>query len=632
MLNMITITQVADSLDWPGDTDELPTITIQCAGRGFAEYQAVVESEDTFLEEDDDDDDQEDGEDGAGDGEDTNDEVPAIDLFELSETQLAALNYYEVLQLPYKATLTPDDVKKAYRKASLKYHPDKSGRNEEDDPVFLKVKAAFETLSTQKQAYDSTEMPFDESLPDPQFVTDFYKEYSDVFERNLHFDARILEQHQRRHQNKHGHKKHNKNKRRKSKHQDADDMEPPKLGDESTPIDEVHRFYDYWTHFSTWRDFTIQAAQELETQDHLEQAESRFEKRWYQKEIDKRAKKLKQQEQSRITNLVETAMANDPRLIAENKRLILEKKLRQEQREQEALEKKRLEQEAILQEQQREAEEKERKAQEKLEREKEKKQLRKTKQVFRKHVEDALAKDGKEHGKQSVEDDVELICSELDRDALIKMNQQFKAQSTNPTAILDSVTKRAQEVRKANQEIAESASAAATETATKTKTAPTTSKQNKVPFTKEELSVLAKAVKKYPPGGANRWDQITLYINNVCRPEIPRTKEACIETYNQVAKSGRSNASSATSNGQNAAASASKPAPTSTSDATDTNEDADTWTEEQDKQLQAGLAKFPASMDKNERWTSIAKSVPGKTKKQCVQRFKAIRDAIKNKK
>jgi DnaJ family protein C protein 2 len=36
-------------------------------------------------------------------------------------------------------------------------------------------------------------------------------------------------------------------------------------------------------------------------------------------------------------------------------------------------------------------------------------------------------------------------------------------------------------------------------------------------------------------------------------------------------------------------------------------------------------------MDKNERWASIAKGVDGKSKKECVERFKAIRAAIKNK-
>jgi DnaJ family protein C protein 2 len=36
-------------------------------------------------------------------------------------------------------------------------------------------------------------------------------------------------------------------------------------------------------------------------------------------------------------------------------------------------------------------------------------------------------------------------------------------------------------------------------------------------------------------------------------------------------------------------------------------------------------------MDKNERWKAIAKGVPGKTKKDCVERFKAIREAVRQK-
>ena len=46
----------------------------------------------------------------------------------------------------------------------------------------------------------------------------------------------------------------------------------------------------------------------------------------------------------------------------------------------------------------------------------------------------------------------------------------------------------------------------------------------------EELSTLAKGVKKYFPAGGNRWDRITNYINVVCRLDNPRTKEECIES------------------------------------------------------------------------------------------------------
>ena len=55
------------------------------------------------------------------------------------------------------------------------------------------------------------------------------------------------------------------------------------------------------------------------------------------------------------------------------------------------------------------------------------------------------------------------------------------------------------------------------------------------------------------------------------------------------------------------------------------------WTEEQDALLQEMLRKYPADMEKNERWKMIAKGVPDMTKKDCVERYKAIRDAVQKK-
>lgn len=44
--------------------------------------------------------------------------------------------------------------------------------------------------------------------------------------------------------------------------------------------------------------------------------------------------------------------------------------------------------------------------------------------------------------------------------------------------------------------------------------------------------------------------------------------------------------------------------------------------------LEAALAKYPSSMDKNERWKAIATAVGTKNKKQCVARFKVLREQI----
>lgn len=56
------------------------------------------------------------------------------------------------------------------------------------------------------------------------------------------------------------------------------------------------------------------------------------------------------------------------------------------------------------------------------------------------------------------------------------------------------------------------------------------------------------------------------------------------------------------------------------------------WSEEQQKALETALKKHPSSLSANERWGNIAKEVPGKNKKQCVDRYKYLAALIKNKK
>jgi len=58
----------------------------------------------------------------------------------------------------------------------------------------------------------------------------------------------------------------------------------------------------------------------------------------------------------------------------------------------------------------------------------------------------------------------------------------------------------------------------------------------------------------------------------------------------------------------------------------------DIWSEEQQKALEAALKKHPSSLSANERWTNISKEVAGKSKKQCVDRYKYLAALIKNKK
>ena len=63
-------------------------------------------------------------------------------------------NYYKILEIP--ETSTKEDIKKAYRKLSLKWHPDKNQNNPDASAMFQKISEAYETLGDEnkRNTYD----------------------------------------------------------------------------------------------------------------------------------------------------------------------------------------------------------------------------------------------------------------------------------------------------------------------------------------------------------------------------------------------------------------------------------------------------------------------------------------------
>ena len=67
---------------------------------------------------------------------------------------MAKRDYYEILDVARNAS--DDEIKKAYRKLAMKYHPDRNQDNPSAEEKFKEVKEAYEMLSdSQKRAaYD----------------------------------------------------------------------------------------------------------------------------------------------------------------------------------------------------------------------------------------------------------------------------------------------------------------------------------------------------------------------------------------------------------------------------------------------------------------------------------------------
>src|SRR5947208_5347262 len=58
-------------------------------------------------------------------------------------------DYYEILSLPREATV--DDIKKAYRKLAVKYHPDKNPGDADAEEKFKEAAEAYGVLSDEEK-------------------------------------------------------------------------------------------------------------------------------------------------------------------------------------------------------------------------------------------------------------------------------------------------------------------------------------------------------------------------------------------------------------------------------------------------------------------------------------------------
>ena len=67
---------------------------------------------------------------------------------------MAKRDYYEILGVSKSSSA--DEIKKAYRKKAIKFHPDKNPDNKEAEEKFKEAAEAYEVLSNdeKKQRYD----------------------------------------------------------------------------------------------------------------------------------------------------------------------------------------------------------------------------------------------------------------------------------------------------------------------------------------------------------------------------------------------------------------------------------------------------------------------------------------------
>ncbi|HEB10445.1 MAG TPA: molecular chaperone DnaJ [Spirochaetales bacterium] len=92
-------------------------------------------------------------------------------------------DYYEILGVQRSAA--KDEIKKAYRRLAVKYHPDRNQGNREAEDKFKEATEAYEVLADDKkrQAYDQFGFAGVESMggPAPQDFSTIFQGFEDIF-------------------------------------------------------------------------------------------------------------------------------------------------------------------------------------------------------------------------------------------------------------------------------------------------------------------------------------------------------------------------------------------------------------------------------------------------------------------
>ena len=521
---------------------------------------------------------------------------------------------YALLGLQHERWMASEhDIRKAYRKAALEHHPDKKRaasqgdlkKLHENEERFKAIQDAYETLSdpSKRREFDSLD-PFDDSLPDGaacgESPEEFIRQFSAAFARNSKWSV---------------------------KQPVASFPESLDAADEV-----VDRFYSFWFSFKSWREFPHPDEEDVE------QAESRYERRWIEKHNAKLREEGRKAEVRRMNEFVDLAHRLDPRMRARRER---EREERERAKAEKALEKKKREEaeevRRVEEERQRqEAEEQEKQA--KKQRQFDKKALQKERAKLRKQVAENpeyLEHDRGDRGDVSrvTNEQVEKVCGFLNLEELAALNGGL-----TPSSLAAAVTA----AERKEQEELEKKAAAVQNAVLSTKKEEKEALESRLArletWSEEEVRLLNKAIDKFPPGTSRRWETVQLYLRTRTVDEIldmvkyglksgkflaPTDRVVIAEKKKNKLESREGKGAGGPGGGSTAAPAApAAPAATQRHESF-TDVQVEVWTKEDELALVKALKEYGKDLGE-ERWNLVAKAV-GKDKVACAKKFKEMK-------
>jgi len=530
-------------------------------------------------------------------------------LRSLDPKEVKEQDHYRVLGITkLRINATDDQIKRAHRQKVLRHHPDKrKAAGEEiklDDDYFPCITKAFEILGNpvKRRSFDSVDPEFDDDIPDilKNKERDFFKIFGPALANNARWSNKTP---------------------------------VPLLGDIDSSREYVDDFYNFWFDFDSWREYSY-----LDEEDKEKASD-----KWERKEMERinKAQRLekKKEEGKRMKKLVDNAFNSDPR-IAKFRKADLDEKAAKKKARADAIQAKKDEEERIK----REAEEKiKREEEEKEKAEKEKKAAAKLEKEAAKKIKSSERKKlrtlSKEANMFALDEDerlanlldIEKMCETYTTEQLIDLNNQLANSEDQRETFL---TELEAMCKRNNTEMRKFVS----------KKDPTVAKvkASSIEWSADELQLLIKAVKTFPAGTKQRWEVVTEYINQHTKtPEIERKAKETLsmakemqsgnfamsslkDEVNKMAYENTMKAQKRDTTVQEAA-----------TDRTDTPAqmagiNPEPWAPEEQKVLEQALKTYPSSTP--ERWDRIAETLPGRSKKDCMKRYKELAELVKAKK
>ncbi|KAK7499927.1 hypothetical protein BaRGS_00008775, partial [Batillaria attramentaria] len=364
----------------------------------------------------------------------------------------------------------------------------------------------------------------------------------------------------------------------------------PSLGDENSDFDDVNNFYKFWYEFDSWREFSYLDEEEKE------KGENREERRWIEKQNKAARQKRKKEEVARLRSLVDNAYACDPRI----------QRFKDEEKEKK-LAQKRAKQEAARQR----AEEEERVKQEDFE--------------YFASSEDERIK---------MLEEVDRLSELLSVTSLQELNTSMANgdRETAKAAFLQKVAEVQAQLDEDKRRHLEAAQKNATGEGAK----------DKKVWTEDELQTLIKAVNLFPAGTQDRWEVIAAFIgqhvsgsNKNARDVLSKAKElqkndvalrqgASQQAFNRFEKEHKASASGAMDTPSQRLETAAE------AQLRETGTNPAPWTAEEQKLLEQAMKTFGPNTP--ERWDRIAETVPNRSKKDCMKRYKELCELVRAKK